>query len=226
MLTGSRTWHSSERGFINIPHLSGQRGNVCASKNAELCLHDGGFKERLQLWFGFFFFFQDKKATEKFCSSRCHAGVARLLFVASPRHSLAISAEASCFYSAVNHHQLSRWPLHSALQEQQPSDFYPVVSLSLTFMQNRNTKCWGGAETPKGTVSHEQKVRQVEKATLLTSWPPCRPPFFSIDQLCSPSTHFFISSLTTVKATFSIQQSTAEQVFRNKGSLPSFGCHW
>lgn len=110
-----------------------------------MCAH-GGFKERLQLRFGVFF--QEKKATEKVCTSRCHASVARLLLVVLSTHSLDVSVEASCFYPAVNHHQLSWWPLHSALQEQQPSDFYPVVSLSLTFMQNRNTKCWGGAETP------------------------------------------------------------------------------
>lgn len=146
MLTGSQTWHSSERGFINIPHLSGHRGNVCASKT-QSCVCT---KEVLRKDFssGLGFFFQDKKATEKFCTSRCHAGVARLLLVVLSTHSLDVSVEASCFYPAVNHHQLSWWPLHSAPKEQQPSDFYPVVSLSLTFMQNRNTMCWGGAETP------------------------------------------------------------------------------
>lgn len=137
-----------ERGFINIPHLSGQRRNVCASKTQSCVCMTELLRKDFSSGLGLFFFFSKTKTQQKFCTARCHAGVARLLLVVVSSHSLDVSVEASCFYSAVNHHRLSWWPLHSALQEQQPSDFYPVVSLSLTFMQNRNTKCWGGAETP------------------------------------------------------------------------------
>lgn len=78
---------------------------------------------------------------------------------------------------------------------------WPIVSLPRTFMQNRDTRCRVGGAA-KGTVSHEQKVWQVGKVHLLTSRPPCQPPFFSTNQLCSPFLLLFF-----VKASFTFIQA-------------------
>lgn len=64
VLTGSQTWHSSERGFINIPHLSGQTGNVCASKTQSCVCMTEALRKDFSCYFGVFVVFQDKKARD------------------------------------------------------------------------------------------------------------------------------------------------------------------
>lgn len=84
------------------------------------------------------------------------------------------------------------------LMRSRPNDFYPIMSLPVTFMQNRcnpdkqhecvlgaTRQCGRCVATTKAILSNGQKAWQVETATLLTSQQPCRPPFFSTFQLCS-----------------------------------------